>query len=423
MNVLVLGAGRSGKAAEKLLARTGCDSVVLDGDMPLPEGRWAFAVASPGIPADHPWIAECERRNIPVSSELELGAAHFRGRMLAVTGSKGKSSVVKLVADTLNLAGRGAVACGNYGKPLCEVVTDGGATEWAVAEVSSFQMEQTRIFRPEAAAMLNLQADHLDRHGDMFTYMTLKLALLRGMDGGLALLPADFPVRDGIGRKTRLETFGPADGPARADWRWSPGAVEGPGGFRATVAGSYFDNAVTGPHAAAACALMRAAGLGAEEISAGFAAFVPLPHRMEKVAERGGIVYIDDSKATSLAALAAGVAAAGRPVRLIAGGLPKGDDPDSVKVVLHSHAKKVYLIGRCAEKFADAWRDAVSVETCGDLETAFAAASRDADPGDAVLLSPGCASFDQYKSYGERGDAFKALARALGGAAGTCKQG
>ncbi len=420
MNVLVMGAGRSGRAAEKLLARTGHDSRIIDGGDAFPGGEgWAFAVASPGIPADHPWIAECGRRNIPVVSELELGAGWFRGKMLAVTGSKGKSSVVKLLADTLNAAGRAAVACGNYGKPLCEVVADGGSPEWAVVEVSSFQMEQTRRFRPAAAAMLNLQADHLDRHGDMFTYMTLKLALLRGMDSGTALLPDGFPVRDGLKPGVRLETFGAEGG----DWRWRPGEVSGPGGWRVPAGGSYFDNAVLGPNAAAACALMRAAGLSPADAARGFAAFEPLPHRMQTVAEAGGVKFIDDSKATSMAALAAGVEMAGRPVRLIAGGVPKGDDPVSAIAVLQSRAKKVYLIGRCAPELSAAWGRAVPSETCGTLENAFAAALRDAEPGEAVLLSPGCSSFDQYNNYGERGDAFKALAESAAPAMRTGNKG
>ena len=406
MDVLIFGAGRSGRAASKLLARTGHDTAMLDGSDPFPAGNWAFAVASPGIPPSHAWIEECTRRNIPVISELELGAGWFRGRMLAVTGSKGKSSVVKLVAGALSAAGHPAVACGNYGTPLCEVATDHAGAEWAVVEVSSFQMEQTKRFRPAAAAMLNLQPDHLDRHGDMFTYMNLKLDLLRGVDGGLALLPHGFPVRDGMRRSTRLETFGAGEG----DWRWSEGAVSGPRGFRASVTGSYFDNAVLGPAAAAACALMREAGLSPAEVEAGFASFEPLPHRMERVAEKDGVVYIDDSKATSLSAMEAAVGMAGRPVRLIAGGLPKGDDPRASTAVLQKGAQKVYLIGRCAGEYADAWRGSVDVEICGTLARAFACARREAKPGEAVLLSPGCASFDQYKSYGERGDEFKALA-------------
>lgn len=392
MDVLILGAGKSGRAAETLLARRGIDSRVLDGEVPFPDGTWAYAVASPAIPLTHPWIKACETRNIPIVSELELGASFWKGKALAVTGSKGKSSVVKLVADTLNLAGHPAVPCGNYGTPLCEVVNTRPDAEWAVVEVSSFQMEHTHNFHPVAAAVLNLQADHLDRHGDMFTYMNLKLDLLRGLDHGLALLPVGFPVTDGLpAHGSRLEFFGPAT-PAEA-------------------AGSYFDNSVLGPNAAAACALLRAAGLSSAEIRAGFAAFVPLHHRMEKIAEKDGIVYIDDSKATSLAALAAGVVMAGRPVRLIAGGLPKGDAPESVKGVLSDHVKKVYLIGRSAQQFFEAWRETVPSEVCGTLDRAVDAARREARPGEAVLLSPGTASFDQFKSYAARGDAFAALVK------------
>ena len=244
-------------------------------------------------------------------------------------------------------------------------------------EVSSFQMETTDDFRPEAAALLNLQEDHLDRHGTKEAYHALKRRLL-----ALA------------GRALDCSGWTAADVPADA---------------RALFAGSYFDNDVLAVNGAAAVWLMRAAGLADAAVAAAFAAFEPLPHRMQTVCERGGVRYIDDSKATSLAALAAGTRMAGRPVRLIAGGLGKGDDAFSSIRYLQSTTKKVYLIGRCANQLYDAWHSAVPCEMCGTLEAAVEAASRDARPGEAVLLSPGAASFDQFKNYGARGDRFAAI--------------
>ena len=443
---LVLGAGASGAAAAALLRREGCDVEVLDGDAPFPGGAsFDLAVASPGVALDHPWQAECRARGVKVVSELQLGWTRWRamgGRALAVTGSKGKSSVVKLVADAL-----GGIPCGNYGRPVCDVVnsfsqisdfrfqisdsgyrvtdsgsipdsgsisdsgyrvTDSGSISDSgtrvsgapipnsqfsilnsqfsilnsqfpilVVEVSSFQMETTDDFRPEAAALLNLQEDHLDRHGTKEAYHALKRRLL-----SLA------------GRALDCSGWTAADVPADA---------------RALFAGSYFDNDVLAVNGAAAVWLMRAAGLADAAVAAAFAAFEPLPHRMQTVCERGGVRYIDDSKATSLAALAAGTRMAGRPVRLIAGGLGKGDDAFSSIRYLQSTTKKVYLIGRCADQLYDAWHSAVPCEMCGTLEAAVAAASRDARPGEAVLLSPGAASFDQFKNFGARGDRFAAL--------------
>lgn len=402
MNALVLGNGRSGRAAAELLRREGARVVVLDGEDKWPDGAWDLCVTSPGIPLDHPWQVAARAAGVKVISELQLGASRWKGRSLAVTGSKGKSSVVKLIADTLNLAGVPAVPCGNYGTPLCEVVvrqgegalpTGNGAVVGrapspcliAVVEVSSFQMETTDDFHPDAAAILNLQEDHLDRHGSVEAYHALKRKLLAG---AMKVCIPD-------------ETASPL------------------------LRGSYFDNEVLRTNGLIAIALMRVAGLDDAQIAAGFRAFEPLPHRMQRVAEIGGVRYVDDSKATSLAALAAGVEMCGGPVRLIAGGLAKGDNPKTVIPRLRSTVKKVYLIGRCADQFLSAWREAVPCEACETLDRAVAAARRDAVAGETVLLSPGAASFDQFESYGVRGDAFASFvcAEARRGEPDTTKQG
>lgn len=349
---LVLGYGRSGKAAESVLKAQGYDVSVAEG--------YDLVVASPGM---------------PVRSELELGVRRLREHgvnLLAVTGSKGKSSVVKVVADALCRAGRKAVPCGNYGLPVCDVPLD---CEWAVVEVSSFQLETTNL-PPDAfvaAAILNLQEDHLDRHGCAAVYHGLKRRLLEMAETTFCC------AADGIDD--------------------------------AVLAGSYFDNDILRTNGRIAAALMRTAGLDAAAIREGFATFEPLPHRMNDLGVFRGVRCIDDSKATSLAALAAGVVMAGPNVRLIAGGLPKGDDPNSVKELLTKGVKKVYLIGSSAETFFAAWSGAVDCEICGTMERAVERAMQDASFGETLLLSPGTASFDQFKSYGERGEVFARLVR------------
>ncbi len=372
-DALVLGAGRSGRAAEALLSREGRRVAVLEGDAPFPAaGDFAFAVVSPGVPLSHPWMAECRRRGIPLKSELQLGVEELlrRGvKMIAVTGSKGKSSVVKLVADAL-----GGVPCGNYGRPVCDVALAADPPEWAVVEVSSFQMETTEL-PPDAfvaAAILNLQEDHLDRHGSAEAYHALKRRLLRFASHGLE---CSAPAVDDL------------------------------------LKGSYFDNDILRGNGAVAAALMRFAGLDDAKVRNAFAAFRPLPHRMDVVLVRDGVAYIDDSKATSIAALAAGVVMAGRRVRLIAGGLDKGDDAKLAITPLRDRARKVYTIGRSAEKFASAWSGVVDCEVCGTLENAVRAVLRDVEAGDCVLLSPGAASFDQFQGFEERGDVFADLVK------------
>ena len=399
MNALVLGNGRSGRSAAELLRREGARTVVLDGDDAWPGGAWDVCVTSPGIPLDHPWQVAARAAGVKVISELQLGASRWKGRMLAVTGSKGKSSVVKLVADTLNLAGVPAVPCGNYGTPLCEVVNmrGEGVGTWAIVEVSSFQMETTDDFHPDAAAILNLQEDHLDRHGSVAAYHALKRKLLAGARVAFA-------------------------GDLNAECCHYCGQHNNDLDL---MRGSYFDNEILQSNGLIAIALLRVAGLDDAQIAAGFRAFEPLPHRMQLVAERGGVRYVDDSKATSLAALEAGVAMCGGPVRLIAGGLAKGDNPKTVIPRLRSTVKKVYLIGRCADQFLSAWHEAVPCEACETLDRAVAAARRDAVAGETVLLSPGAASFDQFESYGVRGDAFASFvcAEARRGEPDTTKQG
>ena len=387
MRALVLGYGRSGKAAEALLKAQGVESVVLaDDERDRIEGEgFDFAVVSPGIALAHPWVLEAKRRGIPLKSELQLGCEELKRqgwKLLAVTGSKGKSSVVNVVADAI-----GGVPCGNYGTPVCEIANrtieqseQPNNSRWAVVEVSSFMMETTELPSDtfEAAAILNLQEDHLDRHGSVEVYHGLKRKLLTMAKQGLGPM------------KRSGDRFAPL---------WGC---------------TYFDNEILAGNAAIAVELMRVAGLDDAKIAAAFKAFEPLPHRMNLVAELDGIRYIDDSKATSLAALIAGVKMAssgGRTILLIAGGLPKGDDPKTALSALTERVKKVYLIGQSAEAFFAAWNGAVDCEICGTMERAVEKAKREAVKGETVLLSPGTASFDQFKSYGERGEVFARLVK------------
>ena len=423
MNAVILGNGRSGQAAAALLRREGWEVRILEGDDAWPAGAWNLCVTSPGIPLTHPWQVSARAAGVSVISELQLGAERYRamgGRMLAVTGSKGKSSVVKLVADAL-----GGIPCGNYGTPLCEVVGEWNTPQsstlnpqrpWAVVEVSSFQMETTELPPDtfEAAAVLNLQEDHLDRHGSVAVYHALKRKLLTFAK--VKIMGTD---PETLG--TDPENCG--DRPCKIVGT-DPEEKERDFGL---IAKSYFDNPILLSNGLCAVAMLRAAGASDDTIRDAFMHFKPLPHRMQVVGTFGGITWIDDSKATSIAALVAGVTMAAHRfagsvpkvsgsvprVGLIAGGLPKGDDPAMAKACLAAGVRKVYLIGQCAGAMEVAWKDTVPCEVCGTLEWAVEAAARDAQKGDCVLLSPGTASFDQFKSYGARGDRFAALAASL----------
>jgi UDP-N-acetylmuramoylalanine--D-glutamate ligase len=288
---------------------------------------------------------------------------------------------------------------------------------WAVVEISSFQLEQVETFRPDVAVLLNLQADHLDRHHTMEAYTRTKLRLFaRQGHGDIALLPAgQAALAATLPGGVSAQTFGAGAG----DWCYTPGRIAGPSGaarIEVALTGTWYDNPVLGEAAAALAGALHACGLDPAQIEAGFTAFRPLPHRMQRVGRHRGVVYIDDSKATSLSALGAALRMTREPIRLIAGGRLKETDLESIKELLTKRVKKVYLIGESTRPLLEAWNPVVPCTACGDLDHAVAMAAGEAEPGDAVILSPGCASFDQFEGYRQRGECFTRLVQALSGA-------
>lgn len=413
--VVILGGGRSGNGARLLLERLGISSDLLDNDAPFASNvKYQLAVASPGVPRSHNWFKECEARKIPVISELELGYRFWYGHILAVTGSKGKSSVVKLCQDALTAYGQKAIACGNYGVPLSEVVVnDDGGTRWAIVEASSFQLEGISCFRPDITILLNLQADHLDRHGTIEEYARVKFSIFNRFiarsDLALIHTPAWRLACDW--NEESVERLRLADSQRElANDIVAFGAIDKLKNFDGEIKqGGYFSSRTLAPALSSLAAALIAAGLNEAELEMAIDAFEPLPHRMQVVAERDGIVFINNSKATSLAALVAALEMANRPSRLIAGGRLKEKDLTSVKFLLPKYTKKVYLIGESFQHFYDAWHDVVPCVICKTIDNAVKMSFHDATEGEAILLAPGCASFDQFKSYEERGECFAKL--------------
>lgn len=432
----MLGAGVSGVAAARLLAAQDGRVTLLDA-MPrarleraaaalagvpnvelvadaraLPETPFELCIVSPAFERSHPWLQTCAARGVPVLSEMELGYTHWRGGLLAVTGSKGKSSAVKLCAETLTAAGQPAAPAGNYGTPLSELALDRPNLAWAVVEVSTFQLEHVVRFRPKIAILLNIQPDHLDRHASFEEYAQLKLSLFaRQGAGDTAIVPAGGGYERSLPAAVSVQTFGGEHGAA---WCYREGRVEGQVNGRCrTIAlqGTWFDNPVLGLAAAASSAALTACGLDERQIAGGLAAFRPLPHRLESVAASGGVTFVDDSKATSLAATAAALRMLPGWVRLIAGGRLKERDLTWLKELLTAKVKKVYLIGESAQALHAAWSSTVACEICGEMAAAVRTAARDACAGETILLSPGCSSFDQFENYGQRGACFARLAR------------
>ncbi len=445
---LVVGCGRSGRAAESLLRSEGCETLSLDESTTdfsdfrfqvsnfLPE----TAVVSPGFSLKHPWIKDLMERGIPLLSELELGWSRRRCPVIAVTGSNGKSTVVKWIAEALAQAGQKAVPCGNYGFPVCDAVMLPETPDWLVIEVSSFQLETVHEFRPEIGLLLNVLPNHLDRHGTMEAYRDLKFRLFENMTAtDTAILPFDFfPIFGGfrsVGTvfggdgappsnttlKTinvsavKLKTFGTEQG---ADFRYLDGRIG-----EINLNGTRFANEILGVAGAAVAAVGAACGIPPSAVEVSARTFVPLPHRTALVAEIDGVQYVDDSKATNMVAMCAAVKMCSGKVHLIAGGRPKESDFSLAKDLLAQRVSHLYLIGEASGAMQAAWGDAVRCDSCGTLENAVIAAQKQAKPGETVLLSPACTSFDQFRDFNERGDCFAAAVRRLSGKDGSVSNG
>jgi UDP-N-acetylmuramoylalanine--D-glutamate ligase len=426
---LVVGLGRSGRAAALLLARRGWEVVAVDsGEVSAPElvavgvevrAPWEapvpdldLAVKSPGVPDDVVPVVAARAAGTPVWSEIELAARELPNPLMGITGTNGKTTTTELAAHLLRAGGLAATACGNQGTPLAGLVDAADPAAWLVVECSSFQLEDVDRFRPRAAALLNVAPDHLDRHGSLDRYRDAKLRLFAAQEpGDLAILPAGL---EATGAAPARRTYDGPPGPDAA--AWSEGGLHLDGLGRVVA---WEDVALRGRHnrenAMAAAALAAHAGLGAHAIAEGLATFRPVPHRLEPVGAASGVAFVNDSKATNPDAAVAALDAYPRGVHLIAGGRAKGTPFAALAEAARGAVVRAYLVGEAAEEIGRALAGAgVPTEAAGTVEAAVAAAAARARDGETVLLSPGCASFDQFAGYEERGEAFRAAARAAG---------
>ena len=374
MRALVYGLARSGRAVAERLD----DPVLVDrslgneDDLSLLDGV-DVVVKSPGVPGKAPIVAAARDRGIPVWSEVEFGFRQLPdAKFVGVTGTNGKTTTTELVGAIFRAAGRDVAVAGNVGTPLSSV----RSADWVMCELSSFQLEDVESFACDVAVLLNLEPDHLDRHGSFEAYREAKLRIfersrVQVVPRGMGLPGIEFGADDAL----------PAE------------------------------PLIRGVHnrenAAAATAAARAAGIADEHIAAALRTFPGVPHRLELVGERDGVRYVNDSKATNVAAALRALAAyADEPVHLILGGSPKGEDFEPLAAAIGRNVRSVHLVGEEAERIG-ALVDGHDDET---LERAVAHATELAEPGDVVLLSPACASYDQFANFEERGDAFRRLA-------------
>ncbi len=446
--ILVVGLGKSGLAAALFLRRRGAQVTVSDvrsaealakeipallekgiaveagGHGLLPFRRQDLIVVSPGVPLDTPEIVQVKSFGLPVIGEVELAARYLKGKVLAITGSNGKTTTTSLCGEILAAGGLPVAVGGNIGLPVIALAEDSLDDGWSVLEVSSFQLETTEQFRPEIAVILNVTPDHLDRHITFENYVAAKERIFarQTADDALVLNWDDLVTRSAAERA-----------PSRVFWFSRKERVE---------QGAYLDDGVIvfkvgkdtpaesivavteislkGSHnvenvLAAVCAA-RLAGVKAEAIRSAVESFNAVEHRLEFVATLNGVEYYNDSKATNVDAAAKAIGSFAGGIHLILGGKDKNSDYTRLSVLLKERVKTVYTIGSAAAKIEGHILGDAPIVSAGTLTQAVNQAGDAAMPGEIVLLAPACSSFDQFENYEHRGRVFKELVMARKGA-------
>jgi UDP-N-acetylmuramoylalanine--D-glutamate ligase len=411
MRVLVVGLARSGLAAAEVLSREGASVVGYDSAEELAAGRLQelgvevhlgreeetllqgidLVVKSPGVPGETTLVEGARTRGVPVWSEIELGARLLPNPILGVTGTNGKTTTSELLGAIFRSDGRTVEVAGNVGRPLTSLAGATPPEAWVVCELSSFQLEDVHTLRPRIGVLLNLEPDHLDRHGTFERYTEAKLRIFaRQTEDEVAVVPRGFGEIPGAARRAEFAASDELPAEPRI-----PGAHNRENAAAATVAA-------------------RAAGIGDEAIAEALATFEGVPHRIETVRELRGVRFVNDSKATNAAAALRALAAFSESrLHVILGGRGKHESYEALAAAFDV-GDRAYVIGEAAGEIGDALRKAgVPFVDAGTLESALTAAVSETVPGDVVLLSPACASFDQFRDFEARGDAFRELVEEL----------
>lgn len=440
--VLVIGLAVSGAAAARLLVARGARVTAMDNsDTPAlrqvaeelrdlgvrveldlrlpPAGQFDFAVVSPGVPLDSPLVKELRQRDIPVIGELELGWQEAVCLNVSVTGTNGKTTTTELIEHLLTHCHKRTLAAGNIGRPLCSVADQSKQLDYLTLEVSSFQLETIRFFRPAVAVLLNLTPDHLDRHHTMADYARAKARLFENQqpfDWAIVQTEALAMLRTlGVKVPAKLITFSAQN--RRADLHLDRSLIisriEGWIGPLIDLEKTHLRGPHNAENAMAALAVGRVLRLPLDEMVAAITTFQPGAHRCELVAEINGVKFVNDSKATNLDAVAKALqtmpaAQPGEPnVLLIAGGRDKGLDYHDLGPLLAQRVKHTFLLGETREKLRAAWSLFTPCTLVDSLLEAVHEAVKNAVPGDVVLLSPACSSFDLFRDYRHRGEVFR----------------
>ncbi len=437
--VAVIGLGRSGFSAARLLSVHGAHVVVLDDK--TPEKLTAFiekskglshtqlmlggiepatvlnsdlVVISPGVPFHHPALDSAREKGIPIIGELELAFGYCPAKVAAITGTNGKTTTTTLLNAMIQASGRKSIACGNIGKAFSEAVFELSSDDWAVLEVSSFQLETVEEFRPNVAAILNVTPDHLDRHEGMQAYVETKARIFENQkpeDAALLNVMDKYtPIFTSL-IKSQLYLFGFTAGRS----------VQKPGCF---VAGNGIELLgrkliatgelkIPGPHnlenACAAALMASLAGVADSVIAKTLAEFAGVEHRLEAAGEAKGVRFINDSKGTNVDSVMKALESFDRPIVLMLGGRDKAGDFTRLAPLVKEKVTRIVAFGECKAKVVQQLSGAATVVEAGSLEEAVGGAFTASEQGGVVLFSPGCASFDMFQNYEDRGRQFKAV--------------
>lgn len=437
MRTVVFGAGKSGVAAANLLASRGERVVITDAQ---PESAIALAdsidprvecsfgghpasllddtaeiVLSPGIPRTIPILAEAERRGIPIVAEIELASRYMRGRITAITGSNGKSTTTALIGAILDAAGMRPVVAGNIGEPLSAAIDE--AERDYVIELSSFQLETVDRFRANVALLLNITPDHMDRYETLDDYAGAKHRIFRNQRAiDCAVVNADDTRTANPQGEAEVWRFSSTRRAVPGAWFDGSDLVLdiGAGESRIARAALRIEGTANVENALAAWLAARRLGAPDDAVARAFASFAGLPHRMVLVRELDGVKWINDSKGTNVDATLKSLE--GMPdtsVFLILGGKDKAGEFERLGPLVRAKAKAVLTIGHAAAKVEEKLRGAAPIVACGDMRGAVDYGRAHAKGGDVVLLSPACASFDQFNNFEHRGQVFEEMVRAL----------
>ena len=456
-HVVVVGLGKSGVSAVRFLLKLGVKISVseggrqenLEGDLVrwLKEKRVFVEtgghtselltsadciLVSPGVPLGIAPLAAARQKRIPVVGELALAKDFLKGALVAVTGTNGKSTVTTLIGDLFRGSGKKPFVGGNIGIPLAEYLAGPQDCEVVVLEVSSFQLDSAGEFRPQVGVLLNITPDHLDRYASYGAYVDSKMSLFKNQQpGDVAVVNGDDPaIAEWLATAAEQKSPWPLQGEIRqyssgdrigmtaclcgTKVRIAPADESDKNAEEYELVGTSLAQAPNTENAMAAILAVRAMGCSQADIQKSLAGFIPLPHRLALVAEVDGVSYYDDSKATNVGAVFSALAGMKQPVVLIAGGRDKGGGYEMLRPLVREKVRAMVLIGEAREAMAEAFAKSTRIAFAEEMDGAVRLATTLAEKGDAVLLSPACASFDMFRSYSHRGEMFVQAVSGLG---------